>query len=360
MLKALIPILKQTALTFTLCALLTACGKRTPPVPPVERVLQKPSIGATQRGNRVLISWITPARNAGSGSVLNIDRIDIFRLAEPLDSPVVLTEEEFSAKSTLIGTVQIGESDFGRKEMVFEDPLSFAGQKARLRYAARYANKSGQKAGYSNFILIEPAARVSEAPTAPALELSQEQVLVKWTAPGANVDGSTPPNILGYNVYRAEDKALRKLNAAPVTGTEFADRFFDFGRKYRYSVRAVSLGTNAEPVESLDSPATEIEPKDVFAPAAPSALTIAAAPNQISIFFASNVETDIAGYRVYRSTVRGTPLDKWQLLTPVPITPNTYQDGSVESGRSYFYYVTAIDRTGNVSAPSEIVGDTVP
>ncbi len=360
MLKALNPNLKQTALVFTLCALLIACGKRTPPVPPVERVLQKPSIGATQRGNRILISWTTPPRNAGSGSVLNIDRMDIFRLAEPLDSPVVLTEEEFSAKSTLIGTVQIAESDFGRKEMVFEDPLSFAGQKARLRYAARYANKSGQKAVYSNFILIEPAARVAGAPTAPALELSQEQILVKWTSPGANVDGSTPPNILGYNIYRADDKPFRKLNAAPVTVTEFADRFFDFGRKYRYSVRAVSLGTNAEPVESLDSPTAEIEPRDTFAPAAPAALTIAAAPNQISVFFASNVETDVAGYNVYRSTDRGLPLDKWQLLTTSPITANTYQDGSVEAGKSYFYYVTAIDRTGNVSLPSEIVGDTVP
>lgn len=360
MLKALNPVLKQTALTFTLCALLIACGKRTPPVPPVERVLQKPQIGATQRGNRIFISWLTPPRNAGAGSVLNIDRIDIFRLAEPLDSPVMLTEEEFSAKSTLIGTVQIAESDFGRKEMLYEDSLSFAGQKARLRYAARYANKSGQKAAYSNFILIEPAARVAAAPAEPVLELSQEQVLVKWTAPAANVDGSTPPNILGYNVYRADDKGSRKLNAAPVTATEFADRFFDFGAKYRYSVRAVSLGTNAEPVESLDSPSIAIEPKDTFAPAAPAALTIAAAPGQISVFFASNVEPDVAGYNIYRSADRQLAIGKWELLTAVPITANTYLDASVESGKTYYYYVTAIDRTGNVSLPSEIVGDLVP
>ncbi len=351
---------KQTLLAFTLCALLISCGKRTPPVPPVERVSQKAEISAVQRGNRIILTWTTPARNAGESSVLNIDRIDIYRLAEPLDAPLMLTEEDFAARSTLIATVDIGISDFGRKEMTFEDSLSFAGQKARLRYAARYANKSGQKAAYSNFFVIEPAARVAGSPAAAELTLSQDQVNVTWRAPASNIDGSEPANILGYNVYRVESGALRRLNTTPVGDVSFSDRFFEFGKSYAYIVRTVSLGVNAQPVESLDSATLSITPKDTFAPAAPSAITIAAAPGQISIFFAANAETDVVGYSVYRSTDRELALKDWTLLTQTPIATNTYQDAAVETGKAYFYYLTAIDRFGNVSSPSEIVGDNVP
>ncbi len=360
MLKTLKAKRKQTLLAFTLCALLISCGKRTPPIPPTERVSQRTEISAIQRGNRVILTWTTPARNAGESSVLNIDRIDIYRLAEPLAAPLILTEEEFASTSTLIATVDIEPADFGRKQMTFEDILSFAGQKARLRYAARYANKSGQKASYSNFFLIEPAAAVADAPSATELRLSQENITVSWRAPAANIDGSTPANIIGYNIYRIENGTLKKLNSTPVGAVDFPDRFFEFGKTYEYFVRTVSLGTNAEPVESLDSEKIAIAPKDTFAPAAPAAITIAAAANQISIFFAANIETDVLGYRVYRSTDRELPLKDWKLLTAEPIATNTFQDTAVESGKTYYYYMTAADRAGNVSSPSEIVGETVP
>lgn len=360
MLKALNSLKKQTALAFTLCALLTACGKRTPPVPPTERVPQRAEISGAQRGDRIFLTWTTPARNAGSNSVLNIDRIDLFRLAEPLGSPLVLSEEEFSARSTLIATIPIGADDFGRKQMVYEDVLSLAGQKARLRYAARYANRSGQKAAFSNFFLIEPAATVAQPPRALELTPSQEALTVSWQPPASNIDGSSPANVIGYNVYRIEKNLERKLNATPVGGPAFADRSFEFGSKYVYFVRTVSLGIDAEPVESIDSTHVDITPKDTFAPAPPAALTIAASPNQISIFFAVNTETDVVGYTIYRSTDRSLPPDQWTRLTPNPIPVNTFQDSSVESGKTYFYCVTAIDRFGNVSKISEIVGDTVP
>src|SRR5688572_29249111 len=71
------------------------CGKRKPPVPPKERVLQRVELSGYQRGNQVLVSWKMPARNASKSSVLNISRADIYRLAEPANSPLVLSEEEF-------------------------------------------------------------------------------------------------------------------------------------------------------------------------------------------------------------------------------------------------------------------------
>jgi fibronectin type 3 domain-containing protein len=292
---------------------------------------------------------------------LNISRIDVYRLTEPNNSPSTISEEDFSSRSTLIATIPVNDSDFAGKKMTFTDPLNFAGQQTRIRYAIRFANAAGQKAGFSNFLLIAPTARVAEAPGNLTFKVSQNSVEIGWQQPNQNVDGSTPANILGFNIYRIDEKNNQKvLNSQPVTIGKFEDKTFEFEKNYTYFVRTISLGSNAEPVESADSNPVKVSPKDTFPPSAPSAVTIAAAPNAISIFFASNLETDVIGYRVYRSTDRNLPKSEWSLLTEELLTTNTFQDTSVESGKTYFYFLTAVDKFGNVSDSSDIVGETVP
>lgn len=353
----------KAVLAFIFFSLLISagCGKRKPPLPPVERVAQRVEISGFQRGNKVLLSWKMAARNAADGNLLNISRADIYRLTEPATSSSTISEEEFASRSTLIATVPITDSDFALKEMSFSDTLSFAGQQVRIRYAVRFANAAGQKAGFSNFLVIEPTAKVAGIPEKLSSELTQTSVNLRWTPPAQNIDGSTPPNILGFNIYRIdENKALKLLNTSPVTRSEFGDRTFEFEKNYTYFVRTVSLGANGEPLESADSATLSILPKDTFAPNAPSAVTIAASPNTISIFFATNTENDIAGYRVYRSLDANQPKTDWTLLTPQLLSTNTFQDANVESGKTYYYYLTAVDKFGNVSSSSEVVSETVP
>lgn len=341
---------------------LSCIGKRKPPLPPIERIPQRVEITGFQRGDSVILSWKMPARNAADKSVLNIDSIDIFRLAEPLTSPLSLSEEDFASRSTRIKNLPVADSDFGLKTMTFTDKLEFAGQAIRLRYAIRFVNRSGQKAAFSNFLLIEPAAGIARAPASLSTALTQEEIALEWTAPETNVDGSKPANILGYNVYRSGSpkEAAKLLNKTPVGDTKYSDKFFEFGKKYLYFVRSVSLGSGGEPVESAESNIVEVDPKDTFAPTAPEAITIAAAPGSISIFFAVNPEKDIAGYKIYRSTDPDLDKTKWELLTPELIKTNTYQDKAVETGTKYYYYITATDTTGNVSELSEVVSETAP
>ncbi len=338
------------------------CGKRKPPLPPVERVSQKVSIEGFQRGGKVFITWQMPARNADDSSVLNIDRADIYRLAQPTSNQLNLTEDDFSKLSTLIHTVPISEADFGMKRLTYTDELEFAGQSARLIYAVRLVNKSGQKASFSNFILIEPAAKVADAPAALTAELTETAVTLRWMPPQKNVDASTPANILGFNVYRSADQnaGFTKINDTPVTDTFYPDENFEFGQDYRYFIRTVSLGTAGEPVESIESETVEVSPIDNFPPSAPSAITIAAAPNNLSIFFAANPEKDICGYKIYRTENQFEAKENWTLLTSEILDRNTFQDKNVESGKTYFYYIIAIDNAGNVSQPSEIISETAP
>lgn len=351
-----------TAFVFALITINLNCGKRKPPLPPVERVLQKVEIEGFQRGNRVNLSWVMPARNAESSSILNIERADVYRLAEPIDAPLTLSEKEFSSQSTLIATVPVTNQDFQLKKFSFTDVLEFAGQKARLRYGIRLVNSSGQKAAFSNFLLVEPTAKIAEAPESLTIESLEPAVRLRWLAPQTNVDGSSPANILGYNIYRSksETETAVILNETPINVTEYSDKTFEFGTKYFYFVRAVSLGGNGEPIESIESNVASILPQDVFPPSPPTAITIAAAPNNLAIFFAANLENDVAGYRIYRSTDKNLALDRWLNITPDLLTTNTFQDTSVESGKTYYYYLIAVDKTGNTSQPSEIVSETLP
>lgn len=356
------------ALCLVACALtFAACGKRRPPQPPVESVPQRTELlSGIQRGNQVILNWPAPRRNASDESVQSIRRIDVYRLAEAVDDPLPLTEEEFSARANLIGSVTSEQIAGARDTIAYTDELSLS-EPVRLRYAVRYVNSAGQRASFSNFLLIEPAASVSQPPAvAQNPEIRENAVIVRWEAPGANVDNTRPANLLGYNVYRSSrsqnEPAQTPLNSRPVNALSFADQTFTFGEEYVYVVRAVSLGTGGEPVESLNSNPVEAKPVDKFPPAAPTNLTAAAAstPLRVSVFFAANQERDLAGYNLFRSTDPNLPKDQWAKLNRNLLERTTYQDEAVKSGQRYFYYVTAVDKAGNVSNPSEVQSEAVP
>jgi hypothetical protein len=343
-----------------------SCGKRRPPQPPVERVPQRTELlSGAQRGNQVLLSWPAPQRNAPDENVQSIRRIDVYRLAESPSAPLPLTEEEFSARSTLIGSINYETIKASTGTLTYFDSLELAGEPTRLRYAVRYVNASGQRASFSNFLLIELAAKIAEPPTITSSEVSANAITIKWNPPAANIDGSTPVNLLGYNIYRVEKSqneiGQTPINSTLVSGTQFSDQNFRFGEEYNYVLRSVSLGTGGAQVESLNSNAQKVTPLDTFKPSAPEKPTIGApAPGRLSIFFASNPERDVAGYFIYRTTDPTVPLVKWTKITQNLLTRTTFQDETVESGQKYYYYIIAVDSSGNVSEPSPVESETAP
>jgi predicted phage tail protein len=347
----------------------TACGKRRPPLPPVERVQQRTEfLSGAQQGNEVILSWPAPARNAPDSSVQSIRRIDVYRLAEKPGAPLALTEDEFSARATLVGSVTSEQIQTAGDTLTYRDTLELAGQPTRLRYAIRYVNASGQRAAFSNFLSIEPAARIAQAPALSSeVKIAEDAITLSWQPPAANIDNSTPVNLLGYNVYRTDESQTapgnQPLNTTLISGNEYADKNFQFGSNYRYIVRAVSLGTGGAQVESLNSNAVSVAPRDVFAPLAPERPSIAApepSSARLAIFFAANKETDIAGYNIYRSTDPDLPKQNWTKLNQTLLTRTSFTDDKVEPGKTYYYYVIAVDKAGNVSPPSEVGSEKAP
>ena len=350
-------------------ACLAGCGKRRPPLPPIERVQQRTELlSGAQQGNEVILSWPAPRRNAPDSSVQSIRRIDVYRLAEKPGAPLALTEDEFSTRATLVGSVTSEQIQTAGDTLTYRDALELAGQPTRLRYAIRYVNASGQRAAFSNFLSIEPAVRIAQAPTLSTdVKVLEDSITLSWQPPAANIDNSTPVNLLGYNIYRTDDSQTelgnQPLNSALIAGTTYADKNFQFNNNYRYIVRAVSLGTGGAQVESLNSNAVAVSPRDIFAPAAPERPSVAApepSSARLAIFFAANKETDIAGYNIFRSTDPDLPKQNWTKLNQSLLTRTTYQDDKVESGKTYYYYIVAVDNAGNVSPPSEVGSEKAP
>lgn len=343
------------------------CGKRRPPLAPIERVPQRTeALTGAQRGNQVILSWPAPRRNANEGSVQSIRRVDVYRVAERPNAPLALTEEEFATRATLIGSVTYDEIKQAGESLSYIDTLELI-EPARLRYAVRYVNSAGQSAAFSNFFLMEPAAKVAGPPVifATGNEYSETSNTITWEAPKTNTDGSTPVNLLGYNIYRTNAGLPRPgqtpLNQQPLTATQYQDKKFSFGEQYVYVVRAVSLGTEGKPVESVNSNSFPLTPIDKYPPAAPQNLSVGGpAPGRFSIFWLANSEPDLAGYYLYRSTDPNLAKEKWTRLTPTLYPKTTYADETVEAGKTYYYYVVAVDKAGNVSPFSEVASETAP
>jgi hypothetical protein len=322
-------------------------------------------LSGAQQGNEVILSWPAPTRNAPDESVQSIRRIDVYRLAERPGAPLGLSEEEFAARSTLIGSVTYDQIKTAGDTLTYRDALELAGQPTRLRYALRYVNASGQRAAFSNFLVIEPAAKIAQPPTLQTTEITETAIKLSWQPPAANIDGSTPVNLLGYNIYRLDESenepSQTPINNALISGTSYSDRLFVFGKDYRYLIRSVSLGTGGAQVESLNSNSLPVAPRDTFPPGIPATPSIAPGRvGQLAIFFAPNSEPDVAGYNIHRSTDPNQPKANWTKLNQTLLTRPSYQDDRVESGKRYYYYITAVDNAGNVSPPSEVNSETVP
>lgn len=143
---------------------------------------------------------------------------------------------------------------------------------------------------------------------------------------------------LRYHVYRSEDESLpfkqwTRLTTEPIEEIDFNDEVAEPGRRYFYRLTKV----NSRGGESL--------------PYVPKTTYTDHAGNRHQ----QNPLTDFAGYNMYRSAKRDTPLEQWERRNTSLLPTTEFKDEGVESGEIYFYYVRAVDSKGTESAPSEVM-----
>ncbi len=359
-------------LAIVIAGLASGCGKVGPPQPPFGRVPSRPSqVAAVQVGPLIHVTWSAPHLDLREGKDSAIRRADVYRLRQTRDQAPLTVGDEFEEASDIVGFLDY---DALKSQLKSGDVLAFDDQldltqssvlsNTRFQYAVRYVDARGRPQLFSNIVSLEPVPGIARPPSGLAVRQQQDQIVLAWTPPTENIDGSVPAQVIGYNVYRAKPAASRfdrPLNDKPLSDSSFTDRNFLYQTPYVYVVRSVSQGPD-QIVESTDSERLEVTPKDTFKPSAPTNLTVASAGGIVSLFWPTNPEPDVIGYYIYRTDgeVRpGSTSDaSWIRMTEKPVTRTTYRDDRAKLGSRYSYRVTAIDRYGNESAPSNVAAET--
>jgi hypothetical protein len=228
----------------------------------------------------------------------------------------------------------------------------------KYTYVVVALDEHGRPSPPSNRVVVALAA----APVAPPRLEAQPgdgQVQLSWDAPATLADGSPAPGDLVYDVFRATAPgapAGRPLNPEPVTTRQYVDLAVQNDVTYQYAVRARLAPGGGQSEPSAIATAT---PEDTTPPAQPRGLVAVLAGSTVRLAWQAVPDADVAGYLVYRSTTAGRGHAK---LTAAPQSTTTYVDTDVRPGQSYFYQVTAVDRSkrANESVPSPEASATLP
>jgi len=190
--------------------------------------------------------------------------------------------------------------------------------------------------------------------------LPQAQDLLALSTPvGVNLGWTVDPSVFaiidGWYIYRAEgetappDEAYRRINPDLFTESSYYDLNVEDGTQYWYRLTSVSpAGVEGVPTFPI---AVRV---DFTPPSPPTGLGIEWTGRFVHLVWDAHPE-DLEHFNVFR-----TPPEPPLLFGPVPATQLEWFDGGVAAGATYRYWVTAVDRSLNESAPSETVSVVIP
>lgn len=186
--------------------------------------------------------------------------------------------------------------------------------------------------------------------------VSSSQINLNWTAPSN--EGGSP--VTGYEIDRTviDPDGVYRHPIVPIvsntnsTVTAYSDTGLSQNTQYAYWVRAInSFGISRS---SDGSHTTTLG--EATTPSPPTGLeTTSISSTQISLSWTAptnNGGSSITNYNVYRGTSSGSET----LLAQVG-NDNSYTDGTVTAGQTYFYTVTSVNSAGE-SIPSNEVSAT--
>ncbi len=304
---------------------LTACGYVGPVQPPSPEIPnQITDLVAVERGDKLIITFTTPARTTDGVAITKFTSIDLRVGAD--DKPPE------SAKAYAVDLpIPSDKDDPQPKPMAYSiDASDWANQHIAV-IVRTSVKKTGHFSAWSNRVALNVIPPL-EKPVVTAAG-SADGMLLTWPASGTGIE---------YHVQRQGPSDKQPFEIGIANEARFVDRSAQYDTDYRYVVTAKKGGA-----ESLASEPVAVNAQDKYPPAIPSGLTILAGPDSIELAWQRNAESDFQGYYIYRSTNNG-PFERQGTLAGLP----AYTDHQVEHGKTYAYKISAIDKKGNESAPS--------
>lgn len=402
-------------LSSLLPVLLPACGKKAPPLAPLNMAPEAPrAVTARRLGDTVYLQMTVPDKSMTGRGAYSVDHLDVYAvtLAPGTVSPpnrdllkpehVIATiavrpppdpdaaEPDTADTRPLPGDVvtfveKLTEAQLApqviTKPLPPEKPAKASAKNAPAQTAPTGATPPAAPVGpqvLTRLYVVEgvpkkgrgamASARLEvpllQAPGAPRPgqpTVDETSVTVAWAPPPSTTDEA--PGVL-YNVYSvapegstpaavpsARVSAPAPLNDKPISDPTFVHAGAEAGKEQCFVVRSVAAVGNVL-IESDPSRPMCVTPKDTFPPAAPKGLAAVASPGVVNLIWDANREPDLAGYVILRGEAPGATL---QPLVRDPIRETRYADRATQPNVRYVYVVVAVDKTGNRSAQSNRV-----
>ncbi len=347
-----------------------APGEPVPPSPPVPAAIR--DLTARQAGDGVQLAFTLPTNSISGEKLTSPPAVEILRGTVGPDGSA--DGKSFKIVYTIPGALV--ESYRADERVRFTEPIAPEETKSHPGSAVTYVvrTRASQKRASADSNVVSLRVFPVPAPIAAVeARVTESAVEMTWPAPSGTAAGEPVAAITGYRIYRSEirpsaaasspqdhstgkPESFTTLLASSETNS-YRDTSAVFDHTYVYTVRS-AIQAEGNELESSDSQPVTVTPRDIFPPAAPQGLVAALLPGSapgtvlVDLSWSLNLETDLAGYRVYRSEQEGT---RGQLLSPDLLPTPAVRDTSVVPGHRYWYSVTAVDRAGNESAPGSAV-----
>ena len=363
------PYIWKFLLLGVMTSLVSGCASSGPPLPPsLELPRPVTDLRALRKGDKVYLAWTVPTQTTDHQSLRALGPTLICRSLAATIADCGTPVAEVAASAAEKNLPQ-GRSAGTAGAASFVDrlpPVPAANPREQATYAVKVLNVDHRGAGLSNLVR-EPSAPALPPPGGFGAEITADGVRITWTCPP--LPGEPAGAEYRLRIYRRllgspADTKVAEPDLRNCQGPAVLDQTFEWEKTYDYRAASVVVlvgpGEAAMEIEGDDTPAVRVFAHDVFPPALPTGLQavfswVGQSPF-IDLIWSPDTDADLAGYNLYRREENGEPAK----VTSEPVKAPAYRDRNVQSGKQYFYSVSAVDVRGNESARSEEANERVP
>ena len=308
-------IIRFHGVVFGLLVTCVACGKVGDPLPPFIRIPQPVNdLAVRQIGHDLVLTWTNPGKNIDDSAATDLARIRIRR------------------GDSILATVNINGPAQPQSYTIPIGSLS-AGQQTFTVQAETMRGKLSDVSKLTSITPVEVPGKVTDIRAVT----DQRRIMLTWNRPAEH-----PELAEMYVVSRSDGFDAPEM----VSETRYEDSRYQTGKNYEYEVTAVRQNSGVM-IPGIGPETIMVIAEDRVAPKIPSELDISPAGTGAFLTWDANIETDLAGYRVFRSE---RPEAGFKQITDRLITTNALFDPGYQPG--LYYAVSAVDELGNESARS--------
>lgn len=328
--------MKRGWVVFMLTLLIFGCGKKGPIVAPQKAKVAFKDLKLGVREGRVRIEFRPPMGLAYLSSGGAIVAYELVRQEGKTQDELEHAKWRFIERKDALHSQEM------LPKYTFQDDSVTPGR------AYRYKVRSENEEGFSEFE-SPPLGLVFVQPPPPPLieeiEGGDGSIRVKLSFP------TIEEKQVRYHLYLWESG--RSVPDSPSAILDKPRPTYAFnglknGVSYTVIARSALLSGDVW-IEGQSSDPAQAMPKDVVAPSAPTHLQAVSTLHGVQLFWDPSSDSDVSGYRVYRSE----PGKEFVPLHQDTLPALSYLDTLVKPGVRYRYRVVALDEAGNASTPSQ-------